>query len=148
MTCSIVKVYNNSNNELPVCATSGAACVDLRVSSIEYKPDRIICHTGIHVELPIDYCLEIYPRSSISKTGFYIPNAPGIVDSDYRGEITVVFRHVHNLNREEFPYKIGDRCAQAKLVPITHIIWSSVNSINDLSETQRGEGGYGSTGNN
>lgn len=122
------------------------ACMDLRARWIERKPDRIICHTGIHIELPPLHQLNIYPRSGLAHTGYYIPNTPGICDSGYRGEILVVFCHTQSLDREEFPYKEGDRVAQCQVVKYQEVIWNRVNSIEDLTLSKRGDGGYGSTG--
>lgn len=124
------------------------ACMDLVAQWIETKIDRIICHTGIHIELPINHQLNIYPRSSITKTGWYIPNSPGIGDSGYRGEILVVFRHPNGLSREDFPFKEGDRIAQCQVVYAPNVKWQRVEAINDLSPSKRGDGGYGSTGKN
>lgn len=124
------------------------ACMDLVAQWIEIKIDRIICHTGIHIELPTNHQLNIYPRSSITKTGWYIPNSPGIVDSGYRGEILVVFRHPNGLSREDFPFKEGDRIAQCQVVYAPNVKWQRVEAINDLSLSKRGDGGYGSTGKN
>ena len=122
------------------------ACMDLRARWIERKPDRIICHTGIHIELPPLHQLNIYPRSGLANTGYYIPNTPGICDSGYRGEILVVFCHTQSLDREEFPYKEGDRIAQCQVVKYQEVIWNRVDSIEDLALSKRGDGGYGSTG--
>lgn len=123
------------------------ACMDLRAQWIETKIDRIICHTGIHIELPKNYQLNIYPRSSIVNTDWYIPNSPGIVDSGYRGEILVVFRHPNGLSREDFPFKEGDRIAQCQVVAYQNVVWERVNFLEELSPSKRGEGGYGSTKN-
>ena len=122
------------------------ACMDLRARWIERKPDKIICHTGIHIELPPLHQLNIYPRSGLAHTGYYIPNTPGIGDSGYRGEILVVFCHTKSLDREEFPYKEGDRVAQCQVVKYQEVIWNRVNSLEDLAPSKRGNGGYGSTG--
>lgn len=122
------------------------ACMDLRARWIEKKADRIICHTGIHIELPPLYQLNIYPRSGLTKTDWYIANTPGIVDSGYRGEILVVFRPVHNMDRDDFPYKEGDRVAQCQVVKYQEVIWKQVSSLEDLSISKRGDNGYGSTG--
>lgn len=122
------------------------ACVDLRVRWIEQKVDRIICHTGVHLEIPKGYMGMVFPRSSITKTGWYIPNFPGIIDSGYRGEILVVFRHTTSINRDEFPFKEGDRCAQFCVVQLPNICFNRVSFLEDLEPSNRGDGGYGSTG--
>lgn len=122
------------------------ACMDLRAQWIERKIDRIICHTGIHIELPPLHQLNIYPRSGLTETDWYIANTPGIGDSGYRGEILVVFRPVHNMDRMDFPYKEGDRVAQCQVVKYQEVIWERVPFLNDLAPSKRGDGGYGSTG--
>lgn len=143
-----IKIYcENVNQEVPLYAHEGEdVCMDLVAQSIERKIDRYIVHTGIHVELPKYFQLNIYPRSSISKTDWYIPNSPGIGDSGYRGEILVVFRNSKGIDRDEFPFKEGDRVAQCQVIYTPTVKWQRVESINDLSPSQRGEGGYGSTG--
>lgn len=123
------------------------ACMDLRARWIEKKFDRIICHTGIHIELPPLYQLNIYPRSNLANTGWYIPNIPGIVDSGYRGEILVVFRNSNGMDREEFPYKEDDRIAQCQVIKYQEVVWDRVNFLEDLASSKRGDNGYGSTGN-
>ena len=122
------------------------ACMDLRARWIERKIDRIICHTGIHIELPPLHQLNMYPRSGLTKTDWYIANTPGIGDSGYRGEILVVFRPVHSMDHEEFPYKEGDRIAQCQVVKYQEVVWERVPFLNDLTPSKRGDGGYGSTG--
>lgn len=145
-----VKIYCESPDyNPPEYAHPGEdACMDLIAQWIETKIDRIICHTGIHIELPKNYQLNIYPRSSITKTGWYIPNSPGIVDSGYRGEILVVFRHPNELSREDFPFKEGDRIAQCQVVAYQNVVWERVNFLEDLTPSKRGDGSYGSTGKN
>lgn len=123
------------------------ACMDLRARWIERKADRIICHTGIHIELPPLHQLNIYPRSGLAETDWYIANTPGIGDSGYRGEILVVFRPVHNMDRQDFPYKEWDRVAQCQVVKYQEVEWKRVSFLEDLTPSNRGEGGYGSTGN-
>lgn len=123
------------------------ACMDLRARWIEKKFDKIICHTGIHIELPPFYQLNIYPRSSLVNTGWYIPNTPGIGDSGYRGEILVVFRNPNGIDREEFPYKENDRVAQCQVIKYQEVVWDKVNFLEDLAPSKRENGGYGSTGN-
>ena len=122
------------------------ACMDLRARWIERKADRIICHTGIHIELPPLHQLNIYPRSGLTKTDWYIANTPGIGDSGYRGEILVVFRPTHNMDKDDFPYKEGDRVAQCQVVKYQQVEWKRVSFLEDLAPSNRGEGGYGSTG--
>ena len=143
-----VKVYCEFPDDLVPEYAHGIedACMDLRARWIERKADRIICHTGIHIELPLLHQLNIYPRSGLTKTSWYIPNTPGIGDSGYRGEILVVFRPVDGMDREEFPYKEGDRIAQCQVVKYQEVIWNRVPFLDDLAPSKRGDGGYGSTG--
>ena len=145
-----VKIYcESSEYSVPQYAHEDEdACMDLVAQWIETKIDRIICHTGIHIELPTNHQLNIYPRSSITKTGWYIPNSPGIGDSGYRGEILVIFRHPNGLSREDFPFKEGDRIAQCQVIYYPKVKWQKVNFLEDLTPSERGEGGYGSTGKN
>lgn len=141
-----VKVFKTNTTSLPKYQhPQEDACADIFVDWIERKVDRIICHTGLYVEVPKGFRIDIYPRSSIVNTGWYIPNSPGIIDSGYRGEILVVFRHTVTLDREPFPFKEGMRCAQMALVPVYNINWITVNK-EDLNPSERGDGGYGSTG--
>lgn len=143
-----VKIYCESPNySVPEYAHGiEDACMDLRARWIERKVDRVICHTGIHVELPPLHQLNIYPRSGLTNTDWYIANTPGIGDSGYRGEILVVFRPVHNMDRDDFPYKEGERIAQCQVVKYQEVIWERVNFLEDLKPSKRGESGYGSTG--
>ena len=122
------------------------ACMDLRARWIERKVDRIVCHTGIHIELPPLHQLNIYPRSGLTKTDWYIANTPGIGDSGYRGEILIVFRPIHGMDREAFPYKEGERIAQCQVVRYQEVVWKRVPFLDDLTPSNRGDGGYGSTG--
>ena len=157
-----VKVYREHPDiPLPEYQTAGAACCDLYIDWIEIKGHRIICHTGLHVELPELYEMEIRPRSSITKTKLIIANSPGTVDEDYRGEILVIFEaidgtniypyfnnYINNgiTNELYFPYGYKERCAQLLIRRYEIIEWKEVESIEDLSETERGFGGHGSTG--
>lgn len=143
-----VKIYcENPECSVPQYAHEGEdACMDLRAQWIERKVDRIICHTGVYIELPPFHQLNIYPRSGLTKTDWYIANTPGIGDSGYRGEILVVFRPIHGMDREAFPYKEGERVAQCQVVYAPNVKWQIVKSINDLAPSKRGIGGYGSTG--
>lgn len=161
----------NKNIPLPTYAHNGDACCDLYAQSIEYdaKKDRYIIHTGLHIALDKDYECELRPRSSLTKTEYYIANAPGCIDEPYRGEIMVVFKNrtnieivnaLYNLLDEhiiisdnyyklhqqvDFPYKVGDRIAQILVRKRTKIEWQEVDKLEDLGETDRGQGGYGST---
>lgn len=151
----------DKNIPLPAYQTDGAACCDLHIQSIEIKDHRIICHTGLHVALPDGYEMEIRPRSSLTKTKLIIANSPGTVDSDYRGEILVIFESIDDTNlfpyynnyinngvtnELHFPYGVGDRCAQLLIRRYEEIAWHEVDSLEELGKTKRGNGGHGSTG--
>lgn len=162
----------NKNIPLPTYAHNSDACCDLYAQAIEYddEKDRYIVHTGLHIALDEDYECELRPRSSLAKTEYYIVNSPGTIDESYRGEILVVFKSrtnieivdaLYNLLDEhinisdnyyklhkqiDLPYKIGDRIAQILVRKRTKIEWQEVNKLEDLGETDRGQGGYGSTG--
>ena len=152
---------------LPAYQSDGAACCDLYIKSIEILGHRIVCHTGLHVALPEGYEMQIRPRSNLTKTKLIIANTPGTVDSDYRGEILVIFEcidcclseQIHLMqyyknyinagktNELYLPYGIGDRCAQLLIRRYEEIAWHEVENLEDLGETKRGDGGHGSTGN-
>lgn len=140
-----VKVVNKSVYTLPEYATIGSAGLDLRanIETIKtLKPlERAIIPTGLFIELPIGYEAQIRPRSGTAyKKGISIPNAPGTIDSDYRGEIGVI---VVNLNAETVDIEPGERIAQMVIAKYEQIEWEEVQT---LSETDRGAGGFGSTG--
>lgn len=162
----------NKNIPFPTYAHNSDACCDLYAQAIEYddEKDRYIVHTGLHIALDEDYECELRPRSSLAKTEYYIVNSPGTIDESYRGEILVVFKSrtnieivdaLYNLLDEhinisdnyyklhkqiDLPYKIGDRIAQILVRKRTKIEWQEVDKLEDLGETDRGQGGYGSTG--
>ena len=131
------------NFDLPEYATQGSSGVDLR-SSEDYiiKPfERALVATGIRLAIPAGYEVQVRPRSGLAlKHGIIIPNAPGTIDSDYRGEVKVILM---NLGREDFMIKAGDRIAQLILAPVAKISWKECA---ELEETARGAGGFGSTG--
>lgn len=162
----------NKNSPLPTYAHNGDACCDLYAQSIEYdtEKDRYIVHTGLHIALDEDYECELRPRSSLAKTEYYIVNSPGTIDEPYRGEIMVVFKSRTNVEiinalynlldehinisdnyyllhvQSDFPYKVGDRIAQILVRKRIKIEWQEVDKLEDLGETDRGQDGYGSTG--
>ena len=88
-----IPIYMEDGFTLPKYAYDDDACLDIYAKSIEHKDDNIIIHTGIHVELPIDYEMVIRPRSNLVKTEFYMPNTPGTVDAGYRGEVLVIYKN-------------------------------------------------------
>ncbi len=140
-----VKVVNKSKHNLPHYSTIASAGMDLRANidkSIALKPlERTIVKTGIFMELPVGYEAQVRPRSGLAiKKGITVLNAPGTVDADYRGEIGVI---LINLSSEKFTIENGERIAQLVIAKHERAEWNEVKS---LSETLRGEGGFGSTG--
>ncbi len=140
-----INIINKSNNPLPAYETSGSAGMDIRAfveSEISLKPfERKLIPTGLFIELPEGYEAQLRPRSGLAfKHGISLPNSPATIDSDYRGEVKVA---LINLSNEEFIIKNGERIAQMIIARHEKAEWISVQEI---SETTRGEGGFGSTG--
>lgn len=140
-----IKIINKSNHELPHYETSASAGMDLRANLSEsriLKPlERSIVGTGLFIELPIGYEAQVRPRSGLAaKKGITVLNAPGTIDADYRGEIGVI---LVNLSNEDFEINNGERIAQLVIAKHERAEWTEVEI---LSETLRGEGGFGSTG--
>lgn len=143
-----VKVYrDNDKAVLPAYSKDGDACMDVTAISIEYddKRNRFICHTGLHFELPEDYEMTLRPRSSNTKFRVVIANAPGTLDGGYRGELLVIFTPLDPEDKDSFPYKEGDRVCQLLVRRREKIHWVEVNSLEELSSSERGTGGFGST---
>lgn len=142
-----VKVYREDKTvKLPTYSIQGDACMDVYVHSIEEKDDRVVYHTGLHFELPEDYEMEIRPRSSNTKTMAIMQNSPGTLDSNYTGELMIVHRAIDAPFISVIEYNVGDRVAQILVRHREQIIWDEVETIEELSETERGAGGFGSTG--
>ena len=183
-----VKVWREDKRiPLPVYGKEGDACCDIYCKSVEYdsEKDRYIVHTGLHFALPDEYEMELRPRSNLTKTEFYVPNAPGTLDWGYRGELLVIFKgrtnkyllsafkelkdtvrfmlgiKNHSLDNcsqnfdkavYEFPYRSmtddfeGDRICQLLVRRREKIQWEEVETLEELGTTERGEGGFGSTG--
>lgn len=142
-----IKLEDYISKEIPTYAHEGDACVDLKCMAIDIDmhENTIIIHTGIHVELPEGYVMLIIPRSSNCKTPLYMPNSIGVIDSGYRGEILIKYKAPDRLtfiNYKDY-YKVGDRVAQAIVLPYPKIKFIEVEQ---LSESNRGNGGFGSTG--
>ena len=130
----------NSNAVMPRQGTNGAAGFDLTAVSLKTTETTLKYDTGIAVEIPPGYVGLAFPRSSICKTGLSLANSVGVIDSDYRGSISFVFYKGAELIE---PYSYGDRIGQLVIVPIPEVEFVEAE---ELSETERGEGGYGSTG--
>lgn len=140
-----IKVINKSNNPLPEYSTSESAGMDVRAflaEPVTLKPlQRALIPTGLFIELPHGYECQIRPRSGLAlKKGITVLNTPGTIDADYRGEIGVI---LINLSDTPFVVENGERICQMVINAYTHANWDKVN---ELEDTQRGEGGFGHTG--
>jgi dUTP pyrophosphatase len=140
-----IKIVNNSSNPLPSYETDLSAGMDLRAhltEPVEIKPlERTLVPTGLFIELPPGFEAQVRPRSGLAaKFGITVLNSPGTIDADYRGEVRVI---LVNLSSEGFTIKNGDRIAQ--MIIAKHERATMVEAHN-LSETSRGEGGFGHTG--
>ena len=141
----MVKVINKSDNPLPQYATPGSAGVDLRAfisESIILKPfERIAVPTGLYIELPVGYEAQIRPRSGLAlKSGITVLNTPGTIDSDYRGEIKVI---LINLSQNDFTINSGDRICQMVISQYSN---ANFELSSELSDSDRGDGGFGHSG--
>ncbi len=140
-----VKIINRSQHALPNYETIASAGMDLRANLEEpvvLNPlERAIVKTGLFIELPIGYEAQVRPRSGLAaKKGITVLNSPGTIDADYRGEIGVI---LVNLSNEAFTIENGERIAQLVIAKHERAEWEEVEA---LTETTRGEGGFGSTG--
>jgi dUTP pyrophosphatase len=140
-----IKLINKSHHPLPQYETQASAGVDLRAflpQPIVLKPmERVLIPTGLYLELPLGVEAQVRSRSGLAlKKGIAVLNAPGTVDADYRGEVGVI---LINLSKEDFPIQDGDRIAQLVLARHERASWQLVE---ELSSSDRGTGGFGSTG--
>lgn len=140
-----VNIINKSNNALPAYETIASAGLDLRAfisETITLKPlERRLIPTGLFIEIPVGFEAQVRPRSGLAyKNGITVLNSPGTIDADYRGEIGVL---LINLSNESFTIESGDRIAQLVFASVEQAEWISTVT---LSETHRGDGGFGSTG--
>jgi dUTP pyrophosphatase len=140
-----VKVINKSKHALPAYETSASAGVDLRANldeSVVLKPfERTLVKTGLFIEIPEGFEGQVRPRSGLAlKKGITVLNSPGTIDADYRGEVGVI---LINLSQEDFTIEDGERIAQLVFCKVEQANWENVEI---LTETHRGEGGFGSTG--
>lgn len=143
-----IKVFNNSKNELPQYATPQSAGLDLRANiqqDIVLNPgQRTLVPTGLHIQLPVGYEAHIRPRSGLAiKHGITCLNSPGTIDADYRGDVGVI---LINHGTEPFVIKQGERIAQMVIAKHEIAEWESVESMDQLEDTERGSDGYGHTG--
>ncbi len=140
-----VKIINRSHHPLPAYATSAAAGMDLRANldaPVVLKPlERAMVPTGLFIELPAGTEAQIRPRSGLAaKNGISVLNSPGTIDADYRGEVKVI---LVNLSNEVFTINDGERIAQMVIAKHEQAEWIEVE---ELADSERGEGGFGSTG--
>ena len=140
-----INIINKSAHALPNYETIASAGMDLRANiteSITLKPlGRAIIKTGLFIALPIGYEAQVRPRSGLAaKSGITVLNSPGTIDADYRGEIGVI---LVNLSNDDFVIQNGERIAQMIIAKHERADWIEVQ---ELTETSRGEGGFGSTG--
>ena len=140
-----VKVINKSKHALPAYETKASAGLDIRANvekPIVLKPlERVLVKTGLFFEIPEGYEAQVRQRSGLAlKKGITVLNAPGTIDADYRGEVGVI---LINLSQEDFTIEDGERIAQVVFAQVEQAAWINVET---LTETERGEGGFGSTG--
>ena len=143
----IVKIKKlNDFATIPTYATDGSAGMDITAISMTYDDDgNIVYGTGLAFEIPEGYVGLLFPRSSNAKKDLILSNSVGVIDSDYRGEVSFKFKPSYCFNKEDMDvvYDVGDKVGQMIIVPYPHIEWEQAT---ELSETKRGKNGYGSTG--
>lgn len=144
----MIRIYNKSKNPLPAYASVNAAGMDLRADLSEpvvLQPlERKLIPTGLFIELPSDCEAQVRPRSGLAlKHGITVLNSPGTIDADYRGEIGVI---LINLSQEPFEIQPGERIAQMVIGRFVHAEFEEVAALEDLSDTERGIGGFGHSG--
>ena len=141
-----VKIINKSNNPLPEYSTPQSAGMDLRAFIDEPLTlrtlDRVIIHTGLYIEIPEGYEAQVRPRSGLAlKHGITVLNSPGTIDADYRGEICVILINLSNI-----PFTIASGTRIAQLV-FSKCEQAELIEVEEINATERGEGGFGHTGN-
>lgn len=145
VSIEITRLPHGSDIPLPSYETEGSAGMDIRAAvekTVTIAPGaRALVPSGFKIALPMGYEAQIRPRSGLAlKKGITLPNTPGTIDADYRGEIGIILM---NLGEETFVIERGDRIAQMVIAPVTTAIWVEAGALN---ETERGEAGFGSTG--
>ena len=143
-----INIINKSKHELPSYKTSGSSGMDIRADigqSVLLSPGaRVTIPTGLFLEIPEGFEAQVRPRSGLAiKSGITVLNTPGTVDRGYNGEIKIILM---NLSNEDFVVNHGDRIAQAVVSPVISGRWTKLLKVNNLTQTQRGKGGFGSTG--
>ena len=144
----MIRIYNKSNNPLPAYASASAAGMDLRADLAEpvvLQPlERKLIPTGLFMELPADCEAQVRPRSGLAlKHGITVLNSPGTIAADYRGEVCVI---LVNLSNEPFTVNPGERIAQMVIATFRQETLQEVAALEDLSDTERGAGGFGHSG--
>jgi dUTP pyrophosphatase len=128
---------------IPSYAKSGDAGMDLVATSIKFDGTQITYGTGLAIEIPEGFVGLVFPRSSIRKTDLSLSNSVGVIDSGYRGEIQATFNQKSLSKDGQILYGVGDRICQLMIIPYPHVDFIEVQELNN---TERGEGGFGSTG--
>ena len=144
----MIRIYNKSRNPLPAYASVNAAGMDLRADLSEpvvlHPLERKLIPTGLYIELPTDCEAQVRPRSGLAlKHGITVLNSPGTIDADYRGEVGVI---LVNLSNEPFTVNPGERIAQMVVAKFQQEELVEVAKLEDLSDTERGAGGFGHSG--
>ena len=144
----MIRIYNKSTNPLPAYASANAAGMDLRADLPEpvvlHPLERKLIPTGLYIELPADCEAQVRPRSGLAlKHGVTVLNSPGTIDADYRGEVGVI---LVNLSNEPFTVNPGERIAQMVVAKFQQEELVEVAKLEDLSDTERGAGGFGHSG--
>lgn len=142
-----VKIFAAEGVKIPEYKTTGSVGFDISSNDTETiilgPGERKLIHTGLYMEIPIGYELQIRPRSGLSLKKGFVP-ALGTIDNDYRGEIGIIAMNLSN--DENMVISKGDRIAQGVISPVVNALFKPVDSIEKLSKTDRGNGGFGSTG--
>jgi dUTP pyrophosphatase len=137
-----VRIINKSDNPLPAYQTPGSAGIDLCANEAVYIPAGFtqMVLTGLYLEIPEGYEAQVRSRSSLAAQGIVVANSPGTIDSDYRGEVCVL---LHNNSAHDKALLPGDRIAQLVFAPVIQV---ELEEVSELSDTERGTNGFGSTG--
>jgi dUTP pyrophosphatase len=134
----------DEQSKLPIKGSLNAACYDVYAHSIKVeRPDKIIVGLGFSTEIPPGFKGILVPRSSIAKTNWFLANSIGIIDADYRGEWMMVLKTVGSVMYDALPFGVGERCAQIYFEKVNDV---EIEETIELSDTERGSGGFGSTG--
>lgn len=137
-----IRVKTVEGGRMPQRMTSGSAGFDCYARSVFYDGKSHLYRLGFSIEIPEGHVGLLFPRSSVYRTGLLLPNCVGVIDSDFRGELTA--RFYHDTSRDYHPYVVGDRVVQLVIIKLPEF---ELVESESLSDTSRGDGGYGSTGN-